>query len=96
MEYKVVSVDYFMDKMQLYEIPLLTENLNYADKNLLVTQRLLIQQVVQKFVKKQIKSTDIYELPWDGNAGIEVSAEQDEKIREHQQMIADFLNKNTN
>lgn len=68
MEYKVISVGYFLDKLQYYELQLLLENANVSVKNDWEITRNMMWSFVQPYSKKKLKPTDIMTLPWDEGA----------------------------
>lgn len=61
--YKLVSVEYFMDKMEEWETAELINNLSYADAHSWEQTRLLLSCYVDHKKVKDIK--DIMHFPWD-------------------------------
>lgn len=64
-EYKIVSVPYFMDELEEYEIKDILENLLYTDKNGWEQTRLNVYATAQTHSKKKIAPTDVLEFPWE-------------------------------
>ena len=64
-EYKVVPVEYFMDKMQEYELATIIENIPYMDVAAWEQTRDLMFIYAQSLSKKQLKHTDILHFAWD-------------------------------
>lgn len=65
LEYKAVSVEYFLDRMQFYELDALLENLNYCVRNQWEIARNVMWSNLAPMSKKKIKPKDIIELPFD-------------------------------
>lgn len=66
-EYRIVSLEYYLNKMTVYELYNTVENLNYVDRNERELLRYNICSTINSnpFLKKHIKLTDVMELPWD-------------------------------
>lgn len=64
-EYKVVSVDYFMDTMQEYELDFLLDNLSYSDRFEWERCRLQAYSTVQCQSTKKLTPKDIITFPWE-------------------------------
>ena len=98
-EYKVVSVEYFLDQMQHYEIEDCIENIKYSNKESWEQTRFQVYANAQMNTKKTLKPTDILKLPWDDETGDgkeqEISKEEIERLRKRsEQIILNKLNKN--
>lgn len=65
LEYKAVSVEYFLDKMQFYELDALLDNLNYCVRNEWETARSIMWASISPYSKKKLKPKDIMEFPWE-------------------------------
>jgi hypothetical protein len=65
LEYKAVTVDYFLDKMQFYELDILLENLNYCVRSDWEMTRNIMWSNLAPMSKKRIKPKDVLELPFD-------------------------------
>ena len=63
--YRVVSVDYFMDSMQEYEVGTIISNIPYIDINAWEQTRQMIYVYAQSMSKKQLTPTDILHFRWD-------------------------------
>lgn len=94
LEYKVVTVEYFLDRMQYYELQLLLENANVSVKNSWETTRNMMWSFVQPYSKKKLKPTDIMSLPWDENAQhVDTHREVTQKDIEHMKSIMESRKK---
>lgn len=66
-EFRIVSLDYFLSNMTMYELYNTIENLNFVDRN----ERELLRYSIcatynsNPFLKKRVKLEDVMELPWD-------------------------------
>lgn len=90
----MVSHEYFMKHMQLYEIYDLLDCVPYADKAQWESTRVLAYYIAQKFCKKHLKVTDVLKLPWDNPDGeLVLTEEMKKKNEEFQNQMLDFLNK---
>ena len=75
-----------MDEMQVYELYLILENLNYSIKNDWEIGREIMWSNLQPWSKKKIKPEDVISLPWDNKksnrkANVEVTHELVEKMQ---------------
>lgn len=66
-EYKLVSLQYFMDEMTEYEIHDLYNMLKYSDLPYWEMTRWLLYAIVQVNSKRKIKVEDVLKLPWDND-----------------------------
>lgn len=64
-EYKIVSIEYFMDKMPEYELIDILDNIPFIDVSGWEQTRSTIFTMAQMMSKKQLKSTDLFVFPWD-------------------------------
>lgn len=85
-EYKVVSVEYFMDKMQPYELPILLSKMNLSVKWDFEMTRHLMYIIAQVNSKRKLKLTDIMKFDWDGKKRKAVSVDM-EKMEELSKMM---------
>ena len=85
-----------MDKMRFYELYDVLQFVPYTDKAQWQTTRFLSLVIAQKFCKKRLKLSDMFELPWD-DPERELELSEEGKIRniEFQNQILELLNKNT-
>ena len=85
-----------MDKMRFYEIYDILQFVPYVDKAQWETTRFLSLVIAQKFCKKRLKLSDMFELPWD-DTHRELELSEEGKIRniEFQNQMLEMLNKNT-
>ena len=85
-----------MDKMRFYEIYDILQFVPYVDKAQWETTRFLSLVIAQKFCKKRLKLSDMFELPWDDtNRELELSEEGKIRNTEFQNHMLEMLNKNT-
>lgn len=64
-EHRLISIEYFMDKMRPYEVNDYMKSLKYIDRTVRELERFSNYIYVQSNTKKEIKLKDILELPWD-------------------------------
>lgn len=64
-QYGVVSAEYFLDKMQAYELALITEGLHLRIKDSWEQTRMLCHMIAQVNSKKRLKPKDIMAFPWE-------------------------------
>ena len=64
-QYKVVSVEYFMDTLQEYEIEPIIQNLVYYEVPQWTRARFQAYCNLQKSSTKKIKPTDLITFPWE-------------------------------
>lgn len=64
-EYRIVSVDYFLDKMSRDECIWILQNLEYTDKNLWEASRFKVFSTIAMFSKNKPSLTDILRFPWE-------------------------------
>lgn len=63
--YRLVSYEYFLDRLQPYELPALIEALPYADRAAWEQTRLKIFSTALMFSKNQLNLQDILTFPWE-------------------------------
>lgn len=87
-QFKVVTVEYFMDKMTEWEINDIMDNLPYLDRNLWETCRLNTYINMRMNTTKELELTDIIKFKWDDvsnntdKGGIEISNEDIQRLKE--------------
>lgn len=89
-QYKVVSVPYFYDEMQTYEVNDIIEGLQYTDRNLWETSRMNSYILAQVNSKKKLSPTDIIKFNWENNEEakeIEISNEDIKRLKEKSKKI---------
>jgi len=64
-QYKLVTIQYFMDEMQEYEVHELYNALAYANSNEWEMTRWLLYAIIQTNSRKKIKIEDVIKFPWD-------------------------------
>lgn len=66
-EYRIVTVEYFLDKMPEYEAFECIKYLDFVDKVDREMERYQIWVAIQTNSKKQLSMKDILSLPWDND-----------------------------
>lgn len=85
-----------MDKMRFYELYDILQFVPYVDKSQWETTRFLSLVIAQKFCKKRLKLTDMFELPWDDlHRELELTEEAKQMTDLFQKQMLEMLNKNT-
>lgn len=64
-QYKVISVEYFMDTLQEYEVQSIIENLEYYERPEWERTRFLAYCNLQKSSTKRISPQDLISFPWE-------------------------------
>lgn len=88
-EYKVVSVQYFMDDMRVTELDTIIDNVKFCDRSAWDTARIICLISAQKASKKKLRLRDLFELPWDK---LDQSDEEMKHILEQQKSLENYLN----
>lgn len=65
LQYKIVPVEYFLDKMQDWEINNIIENIENVDRLAWEQTRLLMYMTAQVNSTKKLKVNDIIKFPWE-------------------------------
>lgn len=65
LEYKVCSIEYFLDRMTFLEAQILTENILNSIKQEWEQTRLISYVTAQSQSSKKIQISDIIKFPWD-------------------------------
>lgn len=92
--YKVVSIQYFMDEMQEYEVATVIDNIPYLDINEWEQTRQMIYVYAQSMSRKQLKPTDILSFKWDRDHkehNTEISNSDIERLRSYAKKIEQQL-----
>lgn len=64
-QFRVVSLEYFMDRCSVWELNDIIENLPYLDRNIWETARLNTYVVAQVNSKKHLTQQDILKFKWE-------------------------------
>lgn len=81
-QFRLVSIEYFMDQMPVWEINDLIANIPYLDRNLWESSRLQLFAQAQTHSTKQIEITDLLKFKWDpGNETQNTEMSREDKIR---------------
>lgn len=64
-QFKLVSLEYFLDQMTEYELYILYDNLEYSDFTNKEMSRILGYIIAQTQSRKKLKPEDIMQFPWD-------------------------------
>lgn len=86
LEYKACSIEYFLDRMQFYEVEGIMENLNVCVKNDWEMTREVMWSSISPYSKKRIKPSDLMTFPWERKGQqklpqVEVTQELVEKMK---------------
>lgn len=73
-----ISPDYFLDKMQLYEIPTLVKNMNLKHKDAWEQARFNSFITAQVNSTKKLKPTDLMRFSWDVEVKEDTTITKDE------------------
>ena len=65
LEFKVVDYPYFMTRLELWEAYLLCENLQYCDRSIWESSRIIAFMVAQSNSKKKLKLSDVSKFEWE-------------------------------
>lgn len=65
LQYKIVPVEYFLDKMQEWEISNIIDNIENVDRLTWEQTRLLMYITAQVNSTKKLKVNDIIKFPWE-------------------------------
>ena len=77
--------------MTLSELPIILQNIQFADRNIWETTRLQCLIYAQKNCKKKLKVTDIFSLPWDSQSAA-LTEDDIAELREHKDEIEALIN----
>ena len=92
-EYKVISSEYFHDRLLLTELFDILDNIQYCDRSLWEALRINSFLAVQMNSKKKLKLTDIYRLPFDENETDEQLSKDDfEQMQKQSKALEDYIN----
>ena len=64
-EFKVTSIEYFMDSLQEYEVQTIIENLEYYERGAWERTRFQSYCNIQKSSSKRISPQDLITFPWE-------------------------------
>lgn len=94
-EKRLVTVDYFLDKMQPYEVSVILEYIGNADKTSWEQTRMQMYITAQVNSKKKLKPTDIMPFIWDKEEVKDTSISNEDKNRlmEKAKEIEKYFNK---
>jgi len=84
--HKLVTHEYFMDDLQITEIPILTKYLSYADITSWMQTRELMLSVLRPYLKnKNTTAQELFPLPTDSHVELthEISNEDVSKWKEY-------------
>ena len=94
--YRMVDYQYFMDKLQPWEVDTLIEAIPYADRPTWEQTRLKIFSTAAMFSKSQLTVKDIMRFAWDveETPDIEVTQSDIERLRQQAKIIETTVLKN--
>lgn len=93
-ELKLVDYEYFMDKMQEYEVYMFYDNLKYTNRPDWEQTRLIMYILAQTNSKKKLNIEDIMSFPWEKDIEDnpnEVSKEDMNTLREKAKRMEKIL-----
>lgn len=64
-QYGIVSLEYFLDKMKPYELSIICDSLHLRTKDSWEQARMVAYMTAQVNSKKKLKPTDIIEFAWE-------------------------------
>ena len=88
----MVTVDYFMNQLDDWEINILIDNIPYADRNQWEMCRQQIYITAQVNSKKKLKAKDIMEFAWEKPVKVKHEAPSNEEISKARNMAKSFEN----
>ena len=92
----ICSPEYFFDKMQLYELEVILDNLQLRHKQNWEQTRLLAYIIAQSNSTKKINITDVIKFSWDNekNETIDIMTDEDkDRLKKKSDEIIKELNK---
>lgn len=89
-----ISPEYFLDKMQMYELPVMLTHFYKRKKEEWEQTRLLAYVVAQSNSTKKLKMTDIMSFSWDNEIEKDTSISKEE-IARLKDKAKQFINKQT-
>lgn len=92
-EYKVISSEYFRDRLLLTEFFDILDNIQFCDRSLWEAQRINSFITCQVNSRKKLKLQDIYKLPFDETDETEQMTKEDlDQMQQQSQMLEDYIN----
>lgn len=67
-QYGIVSLEYFLDKMKSYELSIICDSLHLRTKDSWEQARMVAYMTAQVNSKKKLKPSDIIEFAWENKA----------------------------
>lgn len=96
-EHKVLTVDYFLNNLELYEAAEIVNNLPYVNRDEKDLWRYEIYVLCQANSKKRLKPTDILEFAWDKDtttASHTITNEEINQLKAKGQALEKYLKDN--
>ena len=93
-EMKLLPLQYLLDEAQEYEVYLLYDSLQYANRAEWEQTRLIMYVIAQTQSRKKIDMTDIMSLPWDElfeEHNTEMTNEQRDMLKERAKAMEKIL-----
>ena len=93
-EYKVISSEYFHDRLLLTEFFDILDNIQYCDRSLWESNRINSFITCQVNSKKKLNLTDIYRLPFDEDDADKEQLSKDdfEQMQKQSKALEDYIN----
>lgn len=90
-EYRIVSVEYFLDNLTQWEAADIAQNVQYVDINQRESDRYKLYVMIQSNSKRKISPNDVMSLPWDAKPK-EYDEEEDKRLDDYDNSILAMLN----
>lgn len=78
--HRLVTVDYFMNSLELWEVETLYDSLPYVDVNLWEVGRLISYNVIAPYMKSKKKLKEYMALPWEKGDNNSETTDDKEKL----------------
>ena len=75
--YKLVSVEYYLHKMTPLELDMTAEQLEFSDRPMWDTTRVLAMYMAAPYSKKKLNARKMFPLPWDHDSEADIRMEEE-------------------
>ena len=79
----------------MHELSDILENIQFVDRSLWESQRILSLMICQSNVRKKLKLTDVFKLPFDEPGTEDISKEDYKQLSKRSKQLEDILNAQT-
>lgn len=90
-QYRMVSYEYFMDKLQWYELSNLVEGIPYLDRNGWEQTRAELYTLTSMFAKEKMKPIDVMRFAWEGEVPEEKNTITNEDLSRLKEQAKNYL-----